>query len=182
MAFHRAASPPLLIRLLPNEIRNRSIESKHREHSAGFSFLDAVGIIAVQITCGARAGVVDVLNSKCTALPDNFRSEIDFVVRRTNTRAKLHDHVRGIGAEAFSHFSNRVCDNPKLGASPSGVHEPDGGCLWIHDVNSATVSDVNAKCDAALIRDDTIARWEFTAHRAAATAIDDCYFVSMDLL
>ena len=40
------------------------MQSNHGQHAAGFSFLGAVGVVATQLTGGARAGVVDVLNAE----------------------------------------------------------------------------------------------------------------------
>ena len=101
-----------------------------------------------------------MLNAEHATLPDDFGGEIDFVVGWANAGAELHDHVRGIGAEAFNHLSDRVCDDAKLGAFASGMHKANRRRFWIYDVNCATVSDVNAERDAALIGDDAIARGE----------------------
>src|SRR6059036_1061387 len=62
------------------------------------------------------------------------------------------------------------------------MHQTDGRGLWIDNVNSATVGDVNTQHDPALIGDDAVAAREIAAHRAAATAIYNCDFVSVDLL
>src|SRR5215831_10012375 len=56
MAFHRAASLPLLVRLLPNEIRNQWIESNHGQHTTGFSFFGAIGIVTLEVARGGGAG------------------------------------------------------------------------------------------------------------------------------
>jgi hypothetical protein len=125
---------------------------------------------------------VDVLNAWRTTLPDYFGSEIDFVVGWADTRTELHDHVRGIGAEAFNHLSDCTCDNAELGAFAPGMDKANCRRFRIYDVNRATVRDVNAECDAALISNDAIAGWEFAGHRAAATAIDYSDVVTMDLL
>ena len=102
-----------------------------------------------------------MLNAERATLPDDFGGEIDLVMGWANTRAELHDHVRGIGAEAFNHLSDRVCDDAKLGAFASGMHKANRRRFWIYDVNCATVCDVNAERDAALIGDNAIARGEF---------------------
>ena len=47
------------------------MKSKHGKHAAGFSFLGAIGIVAVQIAGGADAGVVDFFNSERATLPDD---------------------------------------------------------------------------------------------------------------
>ena len=162
-------------------VHNR-IECNQRKHTAGFSFLDAVGVVATQITGSAGAGVVDLFHIERTALPDDFGGEIDLVVGWANAWTELHDHVRGIAAEAFIHLSDRVCDNAKLGAFAAGMNDANRRCCWIDDVNCATVGDVNAERDAALIRNKAVAAWEFAVHRAAATPINDYYFVSVNLL
>src|SRR5439155_17384486 len=138
------------------------------------------------ITGGACAGVVDVLNGEGAALPDDFGGEIDFVVRRPNARTELHDHVRGIGAEAFNHLSDRVCDDAKLGAFSSGMHKANRRRFWIYDVNCATVSDVNAERDATLVRDDAVAAGKFAAINSAEdsgrySGFDNGDVVSVDL-
>ena len=144
-------------------IRNRWIESNYGQHPAGFSFFGAIGVVAVQIAGGADAGVVDLLNAERTTLPDDFGGEIDFVVRRANAGTELHDHVRGIGAEAINHLSDRVCDDAELGAFAPGMHKADRRRFRIYDVNRATVGDVNAERDTALIRDNAVARGKFAA-------------------
>ena len=67
------------------------------------------------------------------------------------------------------------------------MHKADGGCFWIYDVNSAAVSDVNTKRDAALIGDNAIALGEFGAINSAGdsgrySGINGGDFISMDLL
>jgi len=135
----------------------------------------------MKIAGGADVGVVDLLNAERAALPDDFGAEIDLVMGWANTRAELHDHVRGIGGEAFNHLSDRVCNDAKLGAFAPGMYQADRRRFWIYDVDCAAVGDVNAERDAALIGDNAIARGEFAAHRAAATAVDYCDVVTMDL-
>ena len=61
------------------------------------------------------------------------------------------------------------------------MHQANRRRSWIYDVNCATVCDVNAERDIALIGDNAIARGKFAAHRAAATAVDYCNFISVDL-
>ena len=137
------------------------MQPKHGQHAAGFSFFGAVGIVATQITGSARAGGVDVLNAERATLPADFGGKIDLVMGWANTRAELHDHVRGIGAEAFNHLSDRVCDDAKFGAFASRMHKANRRRFRIYDVNCATVSDINPERDAALIGDNAIAAGEF---------------------
>src|SRR4029077_1855790 len=108
-------TPRIIFRL----IRNRWIQSDHGQHAPSFSFFGAIRVVAVRITGSARAGVVGVLNIERATLPDDFGGKIDLVMGWANTGAELHDHVRGIGAEAFNHLSDRVCDDAKVGAFAS---------------------------------------------------------------
>jgi hypothetical protein len=100
---------------------------------------------------------VDLLNAERAALPDNFRSEIDLVVGRANARTELDDHVCGIGAEARYHLSDCIGDDTQFGASASGMHKAYHRRFWIYNVNRATIRDVNAQRDTALIGDNAIA-------------------------
>ena len=122
-----------------------------------------------------------LFDTKRAALPDNFNGEVDFVLRRPNAGAELDDHVLGMRAETINHFLDRIRGDAELGAFATGMHKADRRRFWIDDVNRATVCDVNAERDTQLIGDDAVAAGEFAAHRAAATAIDRCYFVSMNL-
>jgi hypothetical protein len=66
------------------------------------------------------------------------------------------------------------------------MHKANRRCFWINNVNGATVGDVNAERDTALIGDDAIARREFTAINSAEdsghySAVDKSNVVSMDL-
>jgi hypothetical protein len=96
-------------------------------------------------------------------LPDDFGGEIDLVMGWANAGTKLDDHLRGIGAEAFNHLSDRVCDDAELGSFAAGMHKANRRRFWIHHVNRATISDINAERDTALIGNDAIARGEFAA-------------------
>src|SRR2546430_5244516 len=136
------------------------MQPNHSQHAAGFSFLGAVGVVATQVTGSACAGVVDMLNAERATLPADFGGKIDLVMGWANTRAELYNHARGIGAEAFDHLSDRVCDDAKFGAFASGMHKANRRRFWIYDVNYATVSDVNAERDAALTGDNAIAAGE----------------------
>ena len=109
----------------------------------------------------APARVVDFFHPKRATLLDNFGRKIDFVMRRTNTRAQLHDHVRGIRSEVINHSRNRVAGDTELSAFASGMHETDSRRFWIDNVNGATVGDVNAQRGPALIGDDAVAAGKF---------------------
>jgi len=100
-------------------------------------------------------------------------------VRRTNTRAELHDHVCGIGAEALNHLRNCAGDNAELGAFTPGMHQTDSRRFWIDHVNRATIGDVNAECGTTLIRDDAVAAGEFFI--AFHWRINECNLVSVNL-
>ena len=106
---------------------------------------------------------MDFLNAKRAALPGDFGGEIDFVVGWANAGTELHDHIRWIGIEAFNHLADRICDHAKLGAFASGMRKANRRCFWIYNVNRATIRDVNAQRDTALIGDDAIARGKFAA-------------------
>ena len=119
------------------------------------------------MTCCADAAVVDFMNTERAALPDDISSEIDFVVRRANAWAELHDYLLGIGAEAIDHLLDRVRDDAELGAFASGMHKADRRRSRIYDVNCATICDVNAERDTALIGDDAVAAGKFATINSA---------------
>lgn len=122
-----------------------------------------------------------MFNTQRATLPDDFGSEIEFIVGRADARTELHDHVRGIGAETFHHLADRICHDTKFSAFASGMHKADSRCVRIYNVNCATVGDINTECDATLVADNAVAAREFTTHRAAAIAVDYCYFITVNL-
>src|SRR4029077_19258687 len=66
------------------------------------------------------------------------------------------------------------------------MHKANRRCFWINNVNRATVSDVNAEGDTALIGNDAIARGEFTSINSAEdsghdSVVDKGNVVSVDL-
>ena len=73
------------------------------------------------------------------------------------------------------------------------MNEPNRGRLWIDNVDSAAVGDINAERDPALICNKPVATGEFLVRRDAALwhpvgaarrpyLIDNCNLVSVNLL
>lgn len=60
------------------------------------------------------------------------------------------------------------------------MYQTNGRCLLIDNVNRATIGDVNAECDATLIRNQSIAAAEFLI--VFDCKIDNCDFVAVNLL
>ena len=162
----------------PTETRLQ--QSDQSQHAARSSFFGAVRIIAIDVAGSAYAGVVDFFHTKRTTLPDDFRCKIDFVVRRTNAGTELHDHVLGIRFKAFDHLIERICDDAELGAFAAGMDQTDSRRFWIDNVNSTTVSDVNAERDTTLIGDNAVAGGKFFV--SFKWRIYNCDFISVNLL
>ena len=116
------------------------------------------------------------------ALPHNFRCEVDFVVRRANTRAELDDDLGQIGPEERRHLRNCIRDDAELGAFASGMDQTDGRRFRIDNVNGTAVCDIDAQRDTAFTGNEPIAAGEFAAHIAAAAIVDNCDLISVDLL
>src|SRR5437660_759828 len=154
--------------------------AKKREHAAGFSFFSAVRVVTIQITRSAYGWIVNFFYAKRATLPDDFRCKIDFVVRRTNAGTELHDHVLGIRFKAFDHLIERICDDAELGAFAAGMDQTDSRRFWIDNVNSTTVSDVNAERDTTLIGDNAVAGGKFFV--SFKWRIYNCDFISVNLL
>ena len=71
-------------------------QSENREHAAGFSFFGTIRIIKIDMAGGADAAVVNLFHAFAATLLDNFRREIDFIMRRANAGAQLNDEIRTI--------------------------------------------------------------------------------------
>ena len=70
----------------------------------------------LQVTSRADTAVVNVFDTGILTLPENFRSEIDFIVGRANARTQLDDEIDGIRAEMLSHFLDRLGNDFKRGS------------------------------------------------------------------
>ena len=136
---------------------------EQREHSAGASFFDAVGIVKIDMTSGADAAVMNCVYALRAALFDNFRGEIDFVMRWTNAGAQLHNQVARLRSEVCAHLRDRIRDNAQLGPFAAGMDETDGRRFWIDNINRATIGDMNAEQNFALVCDDSVATGELLA-------------------
>ncbi len=156
------------------------IQPEEREHAAGFSFFGAIRIIAIEIASGTLPRVVDLSHPLRATLLDNVLREIDFVMRRANAGTELHEQAGRIRSESRLHLRDRVGNDAELGSFASGMNETDRGRLWIDNVNRAAIGYVNAKRDAAPIRDETVAAGEILV--AVNVGIDNRDFIAVNLL
>ena len=131
------------------------------------------------MTSGADAVVVNLRNAFGSTLANNFGREIDFVMRRTDAGAQLHNQVGRLRSEACIHLRDRIRNDAQLGPFPAGMDETDGRCFWIDNINRATIGDMNAEQNFPLVRDDSVATGELSAQ--SNWSIDNRNFVSVNL-
>ncbi len=154
-------------------------QREQREHAPGATFLRAIRIVALKITRGADAAVVNFTNAGVATLLQNLRGEIDFIVRRANAWTELHHEIRPVHAEIRAQQFDCVADNAKGAAFLARVHETDGASLAIDEINSAAIRHINSETNIVLVGDQTV-----TILNAAITRpgrIDDGNLVSMHL-
>ena len=113
-------------------------------------------------------------------MPGDVRSEIDFVMRRSNTRAQLDDQVGWTRTELISHRFDRVWNHAEFGAFFAGMNETDRATNRIDEINRTAIGNVNAETDPPLISDDPIAIRETFVRRDRH--IHDGDLFPMDLL
>ena len=154
-------------------------QRQQREHATGAALLGAVGIVMRKITGRAEAAVVHLLYSGGFRLRSNRRREIDFVMRRANARAELHDEILRRNFESLLHLSNRVRNNPQLSSPSTGMHQSDGALFTIGEVHRATIRDVNPETDVALVGEQTVATGK--AALAFELRINDRDLAAVDL-
>jgi len=167
-------------RCRPNEKRGTVLfETEESKHPARASFFGAVGIVKIGMASGADAAVVNFAHALGAAFFDDFRGEIDFVMRRTNAGAQLHDQVERSRPEACDHLRDRIRDDTKLGPFAAGMDETDRRRFWIDNINRATIGDMNAEQNFPLIRDKTVAPGEMPVR--VHWRIDSGDFVAVNL-
>src|SRR5260370_41585524 len=123
---------------------------------------------------------MNFLHASCVTLLDNFCGEIDFVMRRPNAWAELHNQLGRVRTETFSHLLDRFRNNRRLSPFFPGMDETDHRCFWIDNVNGTAIGHMNTKGNPFLVLDDSIAIREFSV--PAYRLIDNRDFVSMNLL
>lgn len=127
-----------------------------RQHASGASLFRAIRIVAIQIAGGTNTAVVYCRDAEVTALPHNLAGEIRFIMRRTNAWTELHNDIRGARTKMFRHRADGVGDDTKLRPFFSGMHQTNRIAYGIDDENGATISNINAEANAALICDQPI--------------------------
>ncbi len=115
-----------------------------------------------QITCGADVAIMHVFDARISTLPDDFRSEIDFVMRRPNARTQLQDQIGSFAVEALFHQRDRFGNNSELCSFFPGMHQTDDFTNWIEEENSAAICDVNSETNVALVGHQSVASVETT--------------------
>ena len=133
----------------------------------------------LQIASCAHGAVVDFPHALVATLLDNFRREIDLVMRRTNAGTELHDQIARLRSELLDHLGDCIRNDAKLCALAAGMDETDGWRIWIDNVNSAAVSDMNAERDTRLICNEAVAAGEMLI--LVNRSIDNCDLVAMNL-
>ncbi len=128
---------------------------------------------------GGTDTVVNLTDAFGATLFDDFRGEIDFIMRRTNAGTQLHNQVGRLRSEACAHLCDRIRNDAQLGPFAAGMDETDGRPFWIDNINRATIGDMNAEQNFPLVRDDSVATGELSAQ--SNWSIDNRNFVSVNL-
>jgi len=133
----------------------------------------------LQIASCADAAVVDFPHALVATLLDNFRREIDLVMRRTNAGTELHDQIARLRSELLDHLGDCIRNDAELCPLAAGMEETDSWRVWIDNVNSAAVGDMNAERDTRLICNEAVAAGEVFI--LVNCSIDNCDLVAVNL-
>ncbi len=118
-------------------------------------------------------------NAGIATLARDLGREIDFVMRRPNTRAYLRDEIARWHAESCFKQRDRARDDAEFGAFATGMNEADGAPFAVDEINGGAIGDVNAERQIALVSNQTIAAVETSIGRQRL--IDDRDLVAMNL-
>ena len=149
------------------------------EHPAGAAFFGAIRIVAAEIAGGAHAGIVHCRNAEIATLPDNLRGKIDFVMRRANAGAELNHKIGRARTKLRCHRHDRIRNHAQLRPFLARVDESNGAANRIDQKCRATIGDVNAETNPALVGDQPVALLETFAF--ADLRINDTDLFSMNL-
>ena len=133
----------------------------------------------LKITGSADAAIVNFFDTGIAALPDNFRGEINLVMRRPNARAQLRNHITGSNSELLTHRRDRVPNDSQGSSFLAGMNQANCPGILVNQINRAAISYVNPKADIALIGNQPIAIFETVV--GVSRRIDNCNLISMNL-
>ena len=118
------------------------------------------------------------VDSGGAGLREDRGGEVDFVKRRADAGAELHDHLRGVAAEFALHLFDGDGGDAEFAAFAAGVQERDDAALGIDEENWAAIGDVDAKADARIGGDEAVGARD----GRDALRIDDGDFAAVDLM
>ena len=153
-------------------------EREKGEEAAGFPALDSVGVIAIHVRAGAGAAIMHRADSGGAGLREDGGGEVDFVKRRADARAELHDEAGRIASEFALHFPDGGGGDAEAGAVSAGVQQRDDAAFGIDEKDGAAVGDVDAEADARIGGDEAIG----VCDGCNGLGIDDGDFAAVDLI
>ena len=139
--------------------------------------LNPVTIIPSEIRCRIDPAVGETSDTCLLRLANNFRSEIDIAVWRTNTRTKHPHHIPRAGPVKLRHLPQPLFQNPKLGSLSPGMQQSDRTRPLIRQIDRTTVGHIDPQHLTRLCRYQSIDVRHFC--RASTTHFYDG--ISMDL-
>src|SRR5205085_10294414 len=89
-------------------LRMLLFETQQCQHPARLSLFRPIRIVMFQIASRADTAVMDVVDTGIPALPDDFRSKINFVMRRSNAWAQLRNQLTRLNPKNLSHPLDRL--------------------------------------------------------------------------
>jgi hypothetical protein len=110
----------------------------------------------------------------------HFRGEIDFIMRRSNTRAQLNDDITRLGAKPLRHLVQRAPGDVQFRPFAPRVNQRNRRSRWIDHINRAAIGHMNPEEKTSLIRNQAIATGELLVGRFRSINGHDV--VSMHLL
>ena len=132
-----------------------------------------------QIAGSADTAVVNLFDTGIPTLPDNFRREINFVMRRSNAWAQLRNQIAGLDSKRLSHLLDCVPNDSQGSSFLARMNQTNGACLLIDQKNRAAVGHINAEANIPLIRNQPITPFETLV--SGRHRIDHRDFVAVNL-
>lgn len=152
---------------------------EQRQHAARATFLGPIRIVVLEIARGADAAVVNFTDTSRATLRHDLRRKIDFVMRRANAWAELHDEVGSFHTEAIVQQLDGVSGDSERASFLAGVHKANGAAMSIGEINGTAISDINPETDIRLICDEAVAILEAVVARQRR--LDDSDLISVNL-
>ena len=125
--------------------------------ATGAAFLTSIGIIGIGIRGRASTAIVDFREPSGDRLTPDIGSKINFIVGRADAGRNLQDDIAWGCMNGFAEGLDGLSYDAELCALTSRVGQRDASGVFVHQIDSGAIGNVNAKAKVRFGSDKGVA-------------------------